>query len=104
VPLLAQSTIDFGRPVAQTAGHGCVGASRHPLKVLFPLGPHEIPKPKLYNLCLARFTHNPLERSHLLHLNPTITLLHASPCLLLFSRALFIVSCKSYHLTLQIYS
>jgi hypothetical protein len=59
---------------------------------------------KPYSLCLVKFAHNPLELSHLLHINPTQALLPASPCILLLLRALLIVSCKTHQLTLPIYS
>jgi hypothetical protein len=84
------------------------GGSHHHLfcidKVVLPFGPYGIPKPNSYSLCLATFTHNPLEISHLLHIKPTMALLPASPYPLIFSRALLSVSCRSSNLTLVVYS
>jgi hypothetical protein len=71
---------------------------------VLPMSPHEIPKPKHYRLCVVTFVHNPLQKSHHSHINPTSALSLGSPYPLAYSRALFMVSCKTYQLTLPIYS
>jgi hypothetical protein len=56
-----------------------------------PMSPHEIAKPKHYRLCLVIFVHNPLQKTHHSHINPTNALSLGSSCPLAYSRALFIV-------------
>jgi hypothetical protein len=104
-----RDAVDFGWPGALSAGHGfqkrvVVVLYREEIRLgSFHFRPPRYPQIWARQFVSCNFYPYPLERSHHSHINLPLAFLLDSPCLFLFSGALFIVSCKTYQLTLLIF-